>query len=498
MAPFVLHAQFGAPPQSGPAPQAQPLPLSGRQQSGSVVPAQLPQTGQGATSVSTINPSIQIQGVYQGSVPNGNVTSEPLSLTLQDAVRRGIQYNLGAISAAQAVRQARGLRESAAAQLLPDINGRIAETVQQINLAAEGFRFHVPGFNFPTVVGPFNYFDARGTFTESLSATGVRNWKSSRENARSAELSVQDSRDLISLAVAGSYLQLISSTARIKTAMAQIETAQAVLQQALDRNRNGLNARIDVNRSQVELQTQQLRLTSLQNDFDKQKISLARLIGLPMAQVFTLATAIPYREPPQPDIDLLIQQAWKERPDVKAAEAQVKAAQYARNAATGEYLPSIEISADYGAIGINPKTDARTTYTATGGVRIPIMRSGRIGADVTQADAALAQRKAEYGDAKGRAEQDVRNAVLDLNTAIQQLKVAESSRTLSADTVEQAQHRFSAGVADTIEVVQAQEAMATAEQDYITALYAFNLAKVALARAIGQTEQGVIRMLEAP
>ncbi len=417
---------------------------------------------------------------------------------MEETVKRGIQYNLGAISATQAGKQARGLQLAAAAQLLPDINGSLRESVQQINLAAEGLRFRVPGFNFPSVVGPFNYFDARATFTESLSATGVRNWKAGRENARSAELSIQDSRELISLAVAGSYLQLISSAARIQTAMAQIETARAVLQQAVDKNRNGLNARIDVNRSQVELQTQQLRLTSLQNDFDKQKISLARLIGMPMGQAFTLASTIPYRQPPQPDVDLLIQQAWKDRPDVKAAEAQVKASEFAKNAAVGEYYPSIEVSADYGIIGINPGNDARTTFMASGGVRFPIMRSGRIGADVRQADAALAQRKAELADAKGRAEQDVRNAVLDLNTAIQQLKVADSSRALALDTVEQAQHRFQAGVTDTIEVVQAQESVATAEQDYITALYAFNLARVALARAIGQTEQGVIRMLEAP
>src|SRR5207302_5184622 len=141
----------------------------------------------------------------------------------------------------------------------------------------------------------------------------------SRESLRSAELSLKDSRDLVALAVAGSYLQILSSAARIQTANAQIETARAVHQQAADRNRSGLNARIDVNRSLVELQTQQQRLTTLTNDFEKQKLALARLIGLPLAQVFTLADTIPYREIPPANLDDQIQHALTGRADLQAA-----------------------------------------------------------------------------------------------------------------------------------------------------------------------------------
>jgi outer membrane protein TolC len=382
--------------------------------------------------------------------------------------------------------------------MLPDIFGDVRESVQKINLAAQGLRINVPvpGFQFPTVIGPFNNFDARANVTERLSLTSFRNWQSSRELAHAADLSLQDSRELVALAVAGTYLQIAASAARIQTAKAQLDTAQAVYQQAVDRNKSGLNARIDVNRSLVELQNQQQRLTSLTNDFEKQKLALARLIGLPLAQTFMLTDTVPYREVPVPNVESLVQSAFTSRADVLAAAAQRKAAELSRDAAAAEYLPALELNGDYGLLGLTPTNQAHATYSASGGIRIPIFRSGRTQADIQQADAALAQRKAEYEDLKGRAEQDVRAAALDWAAAAQLVKVADSNRSLAADTLEQARDRFRSGVADTIELVQAQESVATSEQDYITALFASNLARLSIARAIGQTEKGLATLLE--
>nr|AEQ20299.1 outer membrane efflux protein [uncultured bacterium CSLG7] len=476
----------------------QQLPVSGRTPNGSVSTSQMPVGSVGAGSVNTVTPSIQIEGAYLGSVANGSANQRPISLTLQDAIKRGIQYNLGAIGAGEAARQTRAQRLAAAAQMLPDIFGDVRESVQKINLAAEGFRITapIPGFQFPTVIGPFNNFDARASVSESLSFTSLRNWQSSRELARSADLSLQDSRELVTLAVAGTYLQITASAARIQTAKTQLDTAQVVYQQAVDRNKSGLSARIDVNRSLVEFQSQQQRLTSLTNEYEKQKLALARLIGLPLAQALTLADTVPYRELPQPNVDDLVQTAFANRADVLAAAAQQKAAELSKAAASAEYLPALELNGDYGVLGVTPTNQAHGTYTAAGGVRVPIFRSGRIRADIEQADAALAQRKAEYQDSKGRAEQDVRVAALDLVAASQLVKVAESNRALASDTLEQARDRFRSGVADTIELVQAQESVATAEQDYISAVFASNLAQVSLARATGQTEKGIATLLQ--
>ncbi|MBV8847229.1 MAG: TolC family protein [Bryobacterales bacterium] len=493
----LVNGQAATPPVARELPSAQPLPLSGREPTGAVITIETPQTGAGANSVNTLNPSIQIQGAYQGSTPVGTAAAEPLALTLEDAIKRGIQYNLGSIGASQAVRQARAQRLLAGAQLLPDVAGGLRETVQQIDLATIGLHpnIPIPGFSFPTIVGPFNYFDLRASFTQSFSMTGLRSWRSSQENTRSSELSFKDARQVVTLAVAGSYLQLLASAARIDTARAQIETAQTVYRQAVDRNLSGLNARIDVNRSLVELQTEQQRLTSILNDFEKQKLALARLIGLPMAQRFTLSDTIPYRELPAPNLDDLIQRAFSGRADVQAAATQVKAAELAKKAATSEYYPSLDVAADYGVTGVNP-SQSHGTFLATAAVNFPIFRSGRIRASIEQADAALAQRRAEYEDIKAQAEQDVRNAALDAEAASAQVRVAESNRKLAADTLTQARDRFRAGVADTVELVQAQESVATAEQDYINAVFAFNLAQVSLARAMGQTEQGIALLLQ--
>jgi outer membrane protein TolC len=459
-----LHAQAGS------LPRAQQLPLEGS-----------------APNSSQPQP---------GSVPGAPLTPQPLSLSLEDAIVRGLRYNLGPISAGDEARVARAQRIASLAQLLPDLTGGVRETVEQVNLVALGLKLNLPlpGVRIPTVVGPINYFDARAYLTETASVTALRNWRSSRESFRAADLSVRDSREIVSLAVANAYLQLIASAARIQTVRAQIAAAQAVYQQAVDRNASGLNARIDVTRSLVELQTQQQRLTSFINDYEKQKIALARMIGLPLGQSFTQSDTIPYRELPVDNLDGLIARALGNRADVQALAAQVRAAESARGAAHGEYIPSLDLNTDYGAIGINP-SQSHGTFTFTAGIRFPILRFGRIRADIDEADAVLSLRRAEYEDARRRAEQDVRTSVLDITTAEQQVRVAESNRKLAAETLVQASDRFRAGVSDTIEVVQAQESVASAEQDYITALYMYNLAQVGLARAVGETGAGVARLL---
>jgi outer membrane protein TolC len=428
-----------------------------------------------------------------GSTIRGTIIPKAIDLTLEQAIQRGLRYNLSTIEASATLRAARAQRLASAAQLLPDITGYLQETVQQIDLAALGLRGQ-PGLLFPTIVGPFNYFDLRGQFAESLSLTGLRNWRASRENLRAADLSLKDTRELVALAVSNAYLQLIASAARVATVKVQIVTAQAVYQQAVDRNKSGLSARIDVTRSLVELQTQQQRLTSLTNEFEKEKIALARLIGLPLGQTFTLADAVPFRELPMSDLDELIREAVSNRADVKAATAQVRAAEYARKAAAAEAYPWFDFNADYGAIGVNP-SQSHGTFAVVGGVRFPIFRFGRIRADIDQADAVLAQYRAEQEDVVRRAEQDVRVATLDIITGVQQVHVAESNRKLAAETLDQARDRFRSGVANTVEVVQAQESVSQAEQDYINAVYVFSVAQVNLARATGDTQQGVARLL---
>jgi outer membrane protein TolC len=157
----------------------------------------------------------------------------------------------------------------------------------------------------------------------------------------------------------------------------------------------------------------------------------------------------------------------------------------------------VQVGGNYGVIGPSPD-NAHGTFGVTGSVRLPLFQGGRVRGDVAQAEAALAQRRAEYQDLRGRIEAEVRTAFLDLTSAASQVAVAESNRGLAGETLMQARDRFAAGVADTLEVVQAQEAVAAAEQDYISSLYSHNLAKATLARAMGQADRSIRQFLGRP
>jgi outer membrane protein TolC len=490
-----LNAQT-APPEAGPeSSRVVQLPISGRTgQSGGVGVVQNPLPA-GLQSVNTITSTVQVQGSYQGSVPSAQAPGAPIALSLDDAVRRGLQYNLGAVGYNQAVRVAEAQRQIERSNLLPNISSNLLVTDQQINLAALGFS-GFPGI--PTVVGPFHYYDLRAGVSQTVfDLTRLKNYRASQESSRAVQLSSRDARDLVVLAVTGGYLQVIAAGARVESARAQVATAQAAYQQAVDRHNAGVVPRIDVTRSQVELQTEQQRLTALENDLGKQKLYLGRLIGLPPGQEFSIADTVPFAPLTNLAIDQALLRAYANRSDLKAAESQVHAAELAKQAALAERLPSVHLGGDYGVIGPSPQ-NSHGTFGVTGSVRFPIFQGGRVRGDIEQADAILEQRRAEQQDLRGRIDAEVRAAFLDLHSAESQVKVAESNRGLAQETLTQARDRFAAGVADTLEVVQAQQAVAAAEQDYIASLYSHNLAKASLARAMGQADQNIRQFLLAP
>jgi outer membrane protein TolC len=252
-----------------------------------------------------------------------------------------------------------------------------------------------------------------------------------------------------------------------------------------------------VNRSQVQLQTERQRLMSLQNDLAKQKINLARIVGLPPVDNYDVTDDVPYSPPPDLTLEQGLKQAFENRADLKSAEAQVRAADRARSAARSARLPSLALSADYGAIGINPG-ESHGTFTVVGTLRIPIWEGGRTEGEIQEADAALGQRRAELDDLKGRIEADVRDAFLDLQTAANQMEVSRNNQTVARETLTLTRQRFEAGITDALEVTQAQESVAAADLDYITSLFAHNLAKVSLARAMGHAEERLSQFLRLP
>jgi outer membrane protein TolC len=484
---------------SAPPGSSRPLPLppSGRENAAGAVSVQQSATSGGAE---TINSSIQVGGGFQGSVPGGNVPPGAITLTLGEAVRRGLETNLGALTANFSARAAGSQRAQQLSYLLPNISVSASETDTQINLAAYGFKFNLPpGINFsiPSVVGPFSFSQLQGNFSATVwDPVQRRNWQASKDSERAAILSARDARELVVLAVAGTYLQLLATAARVDSQRAQVDNARAVNQQAEVRKTAGTNSRIDVVRTLVELETQQQRLNALEADVRKQKIGLARLIGLPLDRALSLSESLGFPALTVPEAVSAVQQAFANRPDLKAAQVQVQAAERVVSAARAERLPSASVNGDYGLSGPNPAS-THGVFSVTGSLNVPIWLGGRVKADIEQAETALAQRKAELADQQGQVEQEVRTSLIELETAIGQVRLAQQNRGYAGETLREARDRFSLGVATTVEVVQAQEQVASAESDYVSSLYSFELGRIALARATGEAEKEVPDLLKA-
>jgi outer membrane protein TolC len=441
-------------------------------------------------------PSVSLPSVNQnpffGSVPSGKATTEVIPISFSDAISRGLQQNLGLLLSQDSTLAARGQRWKELSKLLPNLSAGVTENLQTVSLAQFGFK--IPGI--PQIIGPYNYLDARGYLSQSVfNWNYVQNERASVQNLKSAEFNYKDAREIVVLAVGNAYLQTIAAAARVDAAQAQVATAQALYNKAVDQLKAGVTPAIDSLRAQVEFQARQQQLIVARNDYAKGKLGLARVIGLPPGQEFTLSDKAPYEPLLTPGLQESLQRAYASRADYQAALAKLRGAELSRRAATAEHYPDLGFEADYGDIGVSP-FHSNGTYHVEGSLRIPIFAGRRTHADILQAEAVLRQNQQQVDNLRGQIDNEVRTAMLDLNAANDQVQVAQSSVDLAQQTLTQAQDRFTAGVADNLEVIQAQEALATANENYISSLYAHNLAKVEYARAIGFAEQGVKQYLK--
>lgn len=428
---------------------------------------------------------------FMGGVPAGLASGETLQIGLLDAVARALDNNLGALLAEQGIQRAQGSRWLALNSLLPTLHGHISEVRQQTNLKAFGF----PPFpGVPTIVGPFNVFDARVSLSQSVFDLGAINAaRAEAHTLNAARYSYKSARDLVVLVTAKLYLQAVAAESRVDSVRAQLDTARALYEQAVDLKRAGMVPAIDVLRAQVQLNGQRQRATSAANDFEKAKLQLAHVIGLPIGQAFALRDAVPYTPVPDLTLEEALARAYRTRPDYLAAVERVSAAEATRRAAGNARLPSVHFNADYGDIGPS-LNDSHGTFAMAGIVNVPLFQ-GRDRGRLLQADADLRSRRAEAEDAKATVYYDVRAAYLDLQASEQLLQVAAEARDLAGQQLTQARDRFAAGVADNLELVQAQETVAMANDQYISTLYNYNISKAALARALGIAEDAMQQYL---
>ena len=429
-----------------------------------------------------------------GSVSQGTPSGGVIPLSIGDAIDRALKYNLGYVIGEQETRVSTAARVRSLSELLPKVDAGITEAIQQINLASFGFR-GFPGV--PPVVGPFGVFDTRARYTQAVFDSRLAHeLRAASERVVASNYALQDVRELIALITTDLYLDAVAESSRVDAARAQLRTAQAVYDRARDLKDSGLIPGIDVLRAQVQLQAQQQRLVTVENELAKQKLRLARAIGLPQGQEFAQTDAFMNAPPNTPALAEALRIALDSRSDYRRAMTLVRAAEETRKAALGRRLPSLQVNADYGDIGRTPANSHGTMFLQ-GTLSIPIYTGQRVRAEVLESDALLEQRKAEVSNLRDQIEYEIRTANLDIRSAADQLQVAQAGKDLARQQLEQAQDRFAAGVANGLEVTQAQEAVVTADENYISALYALNTAQAALARATGNAEKTIKSFLGA-
>jgi outer membrane protein TolC len=440
--------------------------------------------GLGAQQISGIAPA-QSSGPtaqsFQGSVTVGAATGQPIDLSLDDAIERGLKNNLGVILSATETASARGQRLSQLQTLLPSVDASFKDTVSQVDLPAEGLR--IPGF--PTIIGPFGYQDLRGSLSWSLvDVASLRNYLAARHNFASAQLSAEDARDMVVLTVGNAYLLVLADESQVSSVEAQVATSKVSLDQAVENHQAGIAPLLDELRARVDYQSLQQQLIVAKNSLEKDKLALARTIGLPLAQSFNLMDKAPYQAFDELDVEATIRQAHANRKDLAAMVEQVKAAEQQRKAATSDRLPTLKFSGDYGDIGVNLE-HSHGTGDATGTVSVPLFDEFALRGEAQVAQSQLDTENAQLSDKNAQVDADIRDALLDIQSAQKLVEVARSSVDLANEALKEAQERYKNGVSDNLAVSQAEQSVAQADSQYVTSLYRHNAAKLSLARALG-------------
>lgn len=424
------------------------------------------------------------QDSFKGSIVEGKSTGTVLDLSLDDAILRGLRNNLGVILQGASQQNANGQRLEELQALLPTVTGAVSINVQQVNLAAYGLK--VPGLN--PIVGPFQVVDFRAYLTQNLlNISALQNYIASKHNFAAAKLTAEDAHDFVVLTVGNAYLLCIADAARIEAVIAQLGTSKVTLDQAVAAHDAGTSPKLDVLRAQVDYQNQQQTLISTKNQLAKDKLALARTIGLPLDQEFRLTDLVPYAAFNDVDPQATVDQALKTRKDLAASGEQVKAASAQKTSARAYQYPVASFVGDFGDLGTTPG-HSHSSFTATGQITVPILQIAKTRGQNEVAAAQYEEARARLADQAQQVNQDVRDSILDIQAAAKLVEATHSNVELANEALSEAQQRFKAGVSDNLPVSQAQSQTEQANDQYISALYQHNIAKLSLARALGAAQ----------
>jgi len=405
-------------------------------------------------------------------------------LTLREAVQMALKQNPQVQIAAVTLAQSQQSEAIARAGLLPQVNLQATERRQRLNAEAL-FGQHFPGI--PQHIGPFENFQAGPYFSLPLELTLWRRWQASKESVKATGAQEQTVREQYAALVVAQYLGSLRAAADVKAAQSRVDLARALFNLAEDLQKAGVGTGIDTLRANVELQNETQNLIAAQTNLQTSLFGLGRLLNLPPAQPIELTDAVSFFQTPPIDVDRSLEAAYTNRPEMQSLRHQARALENEKQALHAQRLPSARFEGYWTYLGLSPAS-VIPSYLYQGSVQIPLFTGGRIGAEVARAE--LEQKKI------AQQEQEQRNAIaLEVKTAIARLEaarhevdVANLAVKLANDEVGQARDRFQAGVANNIEIIQAQTALARANDNQIVALYRYNQARADLARATGQMQ----------
>jgi len=426
------------------------------------------------------------QGTSKQNRLPGDAPGGVLRLTLDQAVSLALKQNpttqIAILTAAESVED----RNVARAALLPQASLNVTDAVERINLQAFLGK-KIPGF--PEHGGPFQVFSAGPGFSAPVfDLTLFRRYQAARETAIAGKADSLSTREQVILLVVSQYIGTLRAVANVEASQSRVELAQALYDQAADVQKEGVGTGIDTLRANVELQNEKQRLLEAQADRDTSLFGLSKLLNLDPRQDIELADSLSFFDTPQPEIAASIESALGERQEWKALVERLKAAGLEKKASQDSRLPTLNFSGNWAYEG-SSSTTGIPTYTYQAGVSVPIFTGGRIRAEIVRADLEIQKLQQQEADLRNQIALDVKTALINLDSARNQVVVANLGVQLSKEEVDQARDRFKAGVANNIEVIQAQDSLARANDNQIAALYRFNQARADYARSIGQMEK---------
>jgi outer membrane protein TolC len=436
----------------------------------------------------TTNPSalaVQAQNPYLGSVPMSPLVPGVLPLSLHEAVTLALHANLGLLDSEQDHAQSHAARIRALSVLLPQLSAEATTAFADFPLTTIGGE----KLGLPGITDSFNYQTAGLSYRQSvLDISAIHEIKASHREEEMSAVALADSRNIVVLAATSAYLQVAASQSRVKATEAEVKSSELLERLLQDRVKHEVSPEIDLLRATVTRQSAEQRLALAQVRLEKDKLGLTRIIGLQLEQEFTLTDELGFVPAPNESPEELMVQAAKDRNDLKAAAARVEYARQMVRAQSSKRLPTLALQANGGESGVNLGR-VYNTYAVQGQLSVPIFTGRRIEADVASAQANFRRREAELEDLKQRTKFDVRSSLLDLKAADKSVEIAETNLKLAQQGLKQANDRFDAGVSNSLELIQAEQAVVSAEDNNIASLYGHNLAKLMLIRSTGTAEQ---------